>query len=185
MDPAVANRHDDAHHRGVDVATGIRMPHGLVLYPLVVWRLRVPRWRSVPYAVARVREGVSRGKGNARRPCAVHRGRIGGVGIFLGPNDASVDALVRHVDYAVDLVGPDHVGLSTDYPFDHEDFNTMMRDDPELFPDCYTRWGPIDFMPLEGLLTVEGALRNRGYPDDAVTAILGGNFRRVATQVWK
>jgi microsomal dipeptidase-like Zn-dependent dipeptidase len=40
-------------------------------------------------------------------------------------------------------------------------------------------------MPPEGLLTVEGALRARGYPEDAVAAILGGNFRRVAAQVWR
>jgi membrane dipeptidase len=121
------------------------------------------------------------------RACAATGGVIGitGVGIFLGPNDASVEALVRHIDHAVGLVGADHVGLATDYPFDHEDFNAMIRGSPELFPDCYTRWGPISFMPPEGLLTVEAALRRRGYPDDAVVAIVGGNFRRVASQVWK
>lgn len=121
------------------------------------------------------------------RACAATGGVIGitGVGIFLGPNDASLDAFVRHIDYAVDLVGPDHVGLSTDYPFDIDDFNAEMQNNPQLFPECYTRWGPIEFMPPEGLFAVEAALRDRGYPDDAVTAILGGNFRRVATQVWK
>jgi microsomal dipeptidase-like Zn-dependent dipeptidase len=121
------------------------------------------------------------------RACAATGGVVGitGVGIFLGPNDASVDALVRHIDYAVELIGPEHVGLSTDYPFDHDDFNAMLRDNPGLFPDCYTRWGPINFMPPEGLLAVEGALRDRGYPDDVLTAILGGNFRRVATRVWR
>lgn len=121
------------------------------------------------------------------RACAATGGVVGitGVGIFLGANDASLDALVRHIDYAVDLIGPDHVGLSTDYPFDHDDFNAMIVGSPELFPDCYTRWGPINFMPPEGLLAVEGALRDRGYPADAVAAILGGNFRRVAAQVWQ
>ncbi len=121
------------------------------------------------------------------KACAATGGVVGvaGVGIFLGPNDASVDALVRHIDYAVDLVGPDHVGLATDYPFDVDDFNAEMRDNPDLFPDCYTRWGPIEFLPPEELFTVEAALRHRGYPEDAITAILGGNFRRAATQVWK
>jgi microsomal dipeptidase-like Zn-dependent dipeptidase len=121
------------------------------------------------------------------KACAGTGGVIGitGVGIFLGPNDATVDALVRHIDYAVDLVGPEHVGVSTDYPFDHEDFNAMLTQSPELFPDCYTRWGPINFMAPEGLLTVEEALLARGYPHDAVTAILGGNFRRVAAMVWQ
>ncbi|MEV8319354.1 hypothetical protein AB0Q95_34870 [Streptomyces sp. NPDC059900] len=75
--------------------------------------------------------------------------------------------------------------MSTDYPFDHEDFNAMLARSPELFPDCYTGWGPINFMPPEGLLTVEDALLSRGYPRDAVIAITGGNFRRVAAQVWQ
>lgn len=121
------------------------------------------------------------------RECAATGGVVGitGVGIFLGPNDASVDALVRHIDHAVDLVGPEHVGVSTDYPFDERDFNAMLEQSPELLPDCYTRWGPMDFMPPECLLTVEGALLARGYPDDAVAAMLGGNFRRVAEAVWR
>jgi membrane dipeptidase len=121
------------------------------------------------------------------RECAATGGVIGitGVGIFLGPNDAGLDAFVRHIDHAVELVGPGHVGLSTDYPFDHEDFNAMLAQSPELFPDSYTRWGPIAFLPPEDLPTVEGALLARGYPEDAVTAILGGNFRRVAAQVWR
>ena len=65
-----------------------------------------------------------------------------------------------------------------------EDFNLEMTSNPGLFPESYTRWGPIEFMPPEGLLQVEAALEARGYPPDAVTAILGGNFRRVAGKVW-
>jgi len=107
------------------------------------------------------------------------------VGIFLGANDASLDALCRHIDYAVDLVGADHVGLATDFPFDVEDFNRELAANPHLFPDGYTRWGAINFMPPEVLLRVDDALRERGYPAEAVTAILGGNFRRVAEQVWQ
>jgi membrane dipeptidase len=120
------------------------------------------------------------------RACAATGGVIGitGVGIFLGPNDASVEALCRHIDHAVELVGPDHVGLSTDYPFDVDDFNRELETHPHLFPESYTRWGPIDFMPPERLLLVGAALAGRGYPDEAVAAILGGNFRRVAGQVW-
>jgi membrane dipeptidase len=121
------------------------------------------------------------------RACAATGGVVGitGVGIFLGANDASVDALVRHIDHAVDLVGPAHVGVSTDFPFDDEDFNRELRDNPHLFPDWFTRWGPIDFMPPERFLTLDGVLRDRGYPSDAVEGILGGNFRRVAETVWR
>ncbi|MFJ8361836.1 hypothetical protein [Streptomyces sp. NPDC093984] len=40
-------------------------------------------------------------------------------------------------------------------------------------------------MPPEGSLTVEDALLARAYPDDAVTATLGGDFRRIAALVWQ
>ncbi|WP_433604930.1 dipeptidase [Dactylosporangium sp. CA-139114] len=121
------------------------------------------------------------------RACAATGGVVGiaGVGIFLGPNDPSMEALVRHIDYAVALVGPEHVGLATDYSFDHADLNAEMVANPSLFPECYTRWGPIRFMPPEGLLGVEAALLERGYPAEAVAGILGGNFRRVAALSWR
>jgi membrane dipeptidase len=120
------------------------------------------------------------------RACAATGGVIGvtGVGIFLGPNDTSVAAVVRHIEYAVDLVGADHVGLSTDFPFDRTDLDRELAENPHLFPEAYTRWGPVDFVPPERLADVEAALHDRGYPPAAVAGILGGNFRRVAEQVW-
>ncbi|MEV6304206.1 membrane dipeptidase [Actinoplanes sp. NPDC051861] len=120
------------------------------------------------------------------RACAQTGGVVGitGIGIFLGPNDASLEALVRHIDYAVNLVGPEHVGLSSDYSFDAEDANAAITDNPGLFDDWFTRWGPINFTPPEGLFAVEGALRELGYPEQAIAAILGGNFRRVAAECW-
>ncbi|UWZ49555.1 membrane dipeptidase [Dactylosporangium matsuzakiense] len=121
------------------------------------------------------------------RACAETGGVIGitGVGIFLGANEATVDAFVRHIEHAVDLVGPEHVGLSTDFSFDGDDLNAEMQRSPHLFPAAYTAWGPIRFTPPEGLFAVEEALRDRGYPPDAVAGIVGGNFLRVATQVWR
>jgi membrane dipeptidase len=80
------------------------------------------------------------------RACADTGGVVGitGVGIFLGPNDASIDALIRHIDYVVDLLGPRHAGLATDFPID-EDSNAFLIDSPDLFSDSYTRWGPTSF----------------------------------------
>lgn len=120
------------------------------------------------------------------RACAETGGVIGitGVGIFLGPNDASIDAMVRHIDYAVDLVGPEHVGLSTDFVFDDDGLD-LGPDDDYLFDESYTRWGEIEYLPPERLLEVEDALRERGYKAEDILAILGGNFLRVAEQVWK
>jgi membrane dipeptidase len=121
------------------------------------------------------------------KACAATGGVIGitGVGIFLGPNDISVDAVVRHIDHAVELVGPDHVGIGTDYPFDLDDFNRELTDNAELFPESYRRWGPIRFVEPEALPPVAAALADRGYPDEAIAGILGGNFLRIARQVWE
>ena len=120
------------------------------------------------------------------RACAATGGVIGitGVGIFLGPNDISLDALIRHLDYAVELVGPDHVGTGTHYPFDIADFNRELTENAELFPESYTRWGPIRFVEPEALSPLAAALADRGYPDETITGILGGNFMRVARQTW-
>ena len=50
------------------------------------------------------------------RACARTGGVIGinGIGIFLGDNDDSTEALFRHLDHWVQLLGPRHVGIGLD-----------------------------------------------------------------------
>lgn len=118
------------------------------------------------------------------RECAETGGVIGiaGVGIFLGPNTATLDAMVRHIDYAVELVGIEHVGVGSDYSFDHADFNAEMLRNPPLFPEAYTAWGPIEWVPPEDTLCLGDALLARGYSLTDVAAVLHGNFARAARQ---
>jgi membrane dipeptidase len=120
------------------------------------------------------------------RACAATGGVVGitGVGIFLGPNTPTLEAMTRHLEYAVDLIGIDHVGISSDFSFDHADFNDEMLRNPDLFDDSYTRWGPIQWMPPETLLTLGAQLSTRGWTDTDIRAVLGGNFFRVAQQTW-
>lgn len=120
------------------------------------------------------------------RACAATGGVIGitGVGIFLGPNTPTLEAMTRHLEYAVDLVGIDHVGVSTDFSFDFADFVDEVVRNPHLFDESYTRWGPIQWMPPETFLGLEQHLRRRGWTDGDVEAVLGGNFHRVARQAW-
>lgn len=121
------------------------------------------------------------------RACAATGGVIGinGVGIFLGDNDISVQAMARHIDHAVELVGPEHVGIGTDYVFDSDDLNRELAENPQIFPESYRRAGRVDFFPPEQLAPLESELSSRGYPADDVAAIMGRNFLRVARQVWK
>ncbi len=123
------------------------------------------------------------------RACAATGGVVGitGVGIFLGgPNTPTLDAMTRHLEYAVDLVGGvDHVGISSDFSFDHADFNDELLRNPHLFDDSYTAWGgPIQWMPPETVLALGHHLGGRGWSDGAIHAVLGGNFHRVAKHAW-
>lgn len=115
------------------------------------------------------------------RACADTGGVVGitGVGIFLGPNTPTVAAMLAQIDYAVNLVGIDHVGLGSDYPFDAADFARELTENPHLFPDDYTRWGPIDFMQPEETLGIGANLVRHGYSVDEVVAITHHNFARV------
>lgn len=119
--------------------------------------------------------------------CAAAGGVIGitGVGIFLGPNTPTLEAMVRHLEYAIELVGIEHVGVSTDFSFDYADFIDELTRNPHLFDESYTRWGPIRWMPPETFLMLGGYLRQRGWHTDDVRAVLGGNFYRVAQRVWR
>jgi len=119
------------------------------------------------------------------RACAATGGVIGinGVGIFLGDNDVSVQAMARHIDYAVELVGPQHVGIGTDYVFDTDDLNLELEN-AQIFPASY-RDRQVDFFPPERLARLEAELAGLGYPAADIAAIMGGNFLRVAGQAWK
>lgn len=120
------------------------------------------------------------------RACAGTGGVIGtgGVGIFRVPNTPTLDAMIRHLEYAVDLVGIDHVGVSTDYSLDYQDFLNELEAHPRMFDASYTRWGPIQWMAPEMTLRLGAALDQRGWQRADIHAVLAGNFQRVAANVW-
>lgn len=123
------------------------------------------------------------------RACAATGGVVGinGVGMFLGENDASTDALFRAVDYAVGVVGPEHVGLGIDYVFDLDELETFLQQHSDTFPagGGYTEFGQPRFVSPLQLPELTVLLLEAGYPEGDARAILGGNFLRVATQVWR
>ena len=121
------------------------------------------------------------------RACAATGGVVGitGVGIFLGPNTPTLDAMTRHLEYAVDLVGIGHVGVSTDSSFDYADFADEIARSPHLFDDSYTRWGVIQWMQPETWLMLGEHLERRGWRTSDIHAVLAGNFYRVAETAWR
>ncbi|WP_225726180.1 MULTISPECIES: dipeptidase [unclassified Nocardia] len=132
------------------------------------------------------------------RACADTGGVIGinGVGIFLGHNAPEeraerVAAMAAHIQYGVELVGIDHIGIGSDFSFDADDFNDELRNNPQAYSEAITKWGPLQWVPPEDLLGRGGfpgldeALAERGFSAGDRAAVFGGNFARVAQQVWR
>lgn len=82
---------------------------------------------------------------------------------FLGSGDITIDDVIRHIDYAVSLVGPDFVGLGSDF------------DGTDSLPE-----GLEDATKL--YLIGEG-LAKRGYHRLDIEKIMGENFLRLFTAV--
>lgn len=119
------------------------------------------------------------------RACAARGGVVGinGIGDFLGPAGTPlVRAMIRHIDHAVQLVGPDHVGLALDYVYDQEELRAYLASIPDLFPEGLPADLPL--VPPEQLAEIVEGLIGLGYSDAGLRAILGDNWRRVASANW-
>lgn len=84
---------------------------------------------------------------------------------FIHQHAPSMDRLMDQVAHVVDLVGPDHLGLGTDYD--------GLPDEAVPIPPDVSR-----------LVEITEALAARGFDDETILKILGGNFLRVFEQVW-
>jgi len=118
--------------------------------------------------------------------CARTGGVIGinGIGVFLGDNDARTELIARHIDYAVKLVGPEHVGIGLDYAFDQADVQAFLKAHPQLYPpDKYP--GGLEMAPPECFPEIAVWLLKLGHREADIRNILGENFLRIARQVWK
>ncbi len=81
---------------------------------------------------------------------------VGAISELLGPG--SVDAMLNHLDYVVRRIGVDHVGIGTD--FNHGS-------------------GVAGFEDASKALNVTVGLLERGYTEEEIAKIWGGNFLRV------
>lgn len=120
------------------------------------------------------------------KACAARGGVIGitGFGPFLGANDASTATFVAHVEYALDLVGEDHVGIALDYVFDRDELDRLIAADPDTFPpECYSQ-GAAMVEPWR-LPEIARALAERGHSMVTLSKVLGGNHVRIAREVWR
>lgn len=124
--------------------------------------------------------------------CAKSGGVVGlnGLGRFIGKDgagnlDSRNEAIFRHLDHMVQLVGPDHVGIGFDYVFDVDELVAHYKARPDLFPPSRGYPTPAPMVEPERLPSLVQLMLERGYPTDAIGKILGGNHVRVARAAWK
>jgi membrane dipeptidase len=116
--------------------------------------------------------------------CARTGGVIGinGIGDFLGGTTSEL--IVQNIEYVLELVGPEHVGLGLDYVIDKQELIEYVEGHPEVFPpdkfhDYLAIVEPEQFPEFTELLY------QKGYSEQIISGILGGNLLRVARQTWK
>ena len=118
------------------------------------------------------------------KACAQTGGVIGinGIGDFLGGTNSEL--IVKNMEYVMDLVGPEHVGIGIDYVIDKQEVIDYMTNHPDVFPaDKFD-----DFLAMvepEQIPEFTELLYQRGYSEEIISGILGRNFLRVAEQVWR
>ncbi|WP_430388331.1 dipeptidase [Blastomonas fulva] len=140
---------------------------------------------SNPSAVYAHRRNIS---DDLIRACAARGGVIGlvGFGAFVGDlADISVQKLADHADHLAEMVGSQHIGLGLDYVFDPDEVHDLVPKYPDWFGGISTTeplppmLGPAQIAPLVDVLLA------RGWTDADICGLLGGNWLRVAGQVWK
>jgi membrane dipeptidase len=106
-----------------------------------------------------------------------------------GPG-ADMNDFLDHVDYAAKLVGPEHLAIGTDWPMQLPEW--ILAD---LFLPLVGEMGFREEHRIDPLASVSGfsdyldfpnvtrGLVSRGYSDDEIAGILGGNFLRVFEKV--
>lgn len=129
----------------------------------------------------------------AIRKLAAKGGVMGvtGVRMFLRDRDpTTVEHVVDHIDHIVKLVGVEHVGVGTDS--DLNGYDDMPADQLKALRASYkSSYAFRDRIDTDGfdhpqkIFDLTEALIRRGYSDQNITAVLGGNFRRLLAAVWK
>lgn len=116
-----------------------------------------------------------------------------------GSEPVTIEDFLDHYDYILKLVGVEHAAIGTDFDLDTDDGRISLDERKKMFADTsgerfkkYRMHSNQDFIVgVEGLNhpkriydIVEGFIR-RGYSNEMIEAILGGNFIRAASSTWR
>jgi len=139
---------------------------------------------SNPVAISRHGRNIS---DEQIRACVKTGGLIGvnGIGEFLGSQQPDAALLARHIDYLIEVAGPRHVGIALDYAFPVGNTSTeeILAAHPEYWPkEEYS--GVHGYVAPEALEQVVLHLLQSGHSETTIINVLGGNFYRLACEIW-
>jgi len=118
----------------------------------------------------------------------------GFVGVTVFPpflkrgTDSTVDDYVEAIEWVVNVVGEDQVGIGTDFTQGYDDafFRYITHD--KGHGRKLTDFGPITmpkgFRRIEDFPNLTAALERRGWPEPRIRKVMGENWLRVLTEVW-
>lgn len=116
---------------------------------------------------------------------------ITGVRNFVAPSEpTTIEHLLDHYDYVARMIGVEHVGVGSDIDLDgYDDMPKEIYDRLKAgYKGTYAFRDKIDIdevaHPKRMYDLTEGLIR-RKYSDAQIEGILGGNFKRVLTEIWK
>jgi membrane dipeptidase len=116
---------------------------------------------------------------------------ITGVRNFVTPEEpTTVEHYIDHFDHVRDLVGVEHLGIGSD--IDLNGYDDMPTEEYEAlkanYKGSYAFRDKIDIDEIahpKRIFDVTEGLIRRGYTDDHIRGILGGNFQRVLGEIWE
>ncbi len=115
---------------------------------------------------------------------------ITGVRMFVKDSEpTTIEDYIDHFDHVRDLIGVEHLGVGSDV--DLHGYDDMPTDEYEALKSAYKdSYAFRDKIDIEGvdhpkrMFDLTEALIRRGYTDDHIRGILGGNFQRVLGEIW-
>jgi membrane dipeptidase len=115
---------------------------------------------------------------------------ITGVRMFVRDRDPTTVAhMADHIDHVVKLVGIEHVGIGSDADLNgYDDMKPdQYRELKALYKSSYAFRDKIDidgFDHPRKVFDLTEELIRRGYSNDNIKLVLGGNFRRLLGANW-
>jgi membrane dipeptidase len=103
--------------------------------------------------------------------------------------DSVVDDYVEAIEYVIDLVGEDKVGVGTDFTqgYDQKFFDWITHD--KGFGRKLTDFGPIEnpagFRTIGEFPNLTAAMERRQWSSQRIEKVMGGNWLQLLKDVWK